>query len=188
MSYRQISALAMMLLIGGATASAQTSILQPSTTATRTARVAPLASSSFAPASFGGTFNGSPLTIALAWVSLANSVDPVVMGQFKDSGILVQTQGIASGNYSVEFTIPWANAPATLSVVRGTTEIAQCAIQQQLSYAAGSPIQRCDSGPIAVSDGNVNVSIQIKDPKPTCPTCRSSQQLSVSRVTVNLWR
>ena len=187
MSYRQTPALVAMLLIGGATASAQTSILQPSTTTTRT-RVAPLASSSFAPGSFGGTFNGSPLTIALAWVSLTNSADPVVMGQFKDSGILVQTQGIASGNYSVEFTIPWANAAATLSVVRGTTEIAQCAVQQQLSYAAGSPVQRCDSGPIAVSDGNVNVLIQIKDPNPTCPNCRSSQQLSVSRVTVNLWR
>jgi hypothetical protein len=178
-----------MLVIGGATASAQTAILQPSTTITRTARLAPLATSSFAPTSFGGTFNGSPVTIALGWVSLTGPADPVLMGQYKDSGIRLETpQGIANGNYSVEFAIPWANAPATLSLVRGTTEIAQCAVQQQLSYAAGSLVQRCDSGPIPVSDGNLNLTIQIKDPNPTCPTCRSAQQLSVSRITINLWR
>jgi hypothetical protein len=179
-----------MLVVGGASASAQTAILQPTTTITRTAKLAPLASASFAPASFGGTFNGSPLTIGLAWVSVTSGPgQPVYLGQNKDSGILVQTpQGIANGNYSVELLVPWANQAATLSFVRGNTEIAQCPIQQQSSYAAGSLIQRCDSGLIAVSDGSLNVTIQIKNPNPTCSVCISSQQLSVSQVTINLWR
>ena len=187
---RHLSALVTMLVIGAGSASAQTAILRdPATTTLKTARPVLVATSSFAPGSFGGTFNGSPVMIGLAWVSLSNSTDPVVLGQYKESGVLVQTpQGIANGIYSVEFTIPWANAAATVSVMRGTTEIAQCPIQQQLSYAAGSLIQRCDSGPVSVSDGNLNLLIQIKDPNPSCLTCRSAQQLSVSKVTINLWR
>lgn len=188
MLYRQFSALVTMLVIGGATASAQT-ILQPGpkTELTRV-RLTPLATASFAPASFGGTFSGSYVTIGLAWVSLNSPTEPVLLGQHKDSGILVQTpQGIANGNYSVDFTIPWSNQPATLGLVRGNTEIAQCAIQQQLSYASGSPIQRCSSGTISVTDGSLNLVLQIKNPNPSCQTCISSQQLSVSQITINRW-
>lgn len=191
MSYRHFSALVTMLVIGGASASAQTTLQLPTRTdVTRIARVAPLASASFAPASFGGTFNGSFVTIGLAWVSVTSgAAQPVYLGQNKDSGILVQTpQGIANGNYSVGFTIPWANQPATLAFLRGNTEVAQCAIQEQLSYAPGSPVQQCDSGPISVSDGNLNLTLQIKHPNPSCQTCISSQQVSVSQVTINLWR
>lgn len=189
MSYRHVSALVTMLVIGGASASAQTAILQPAprTELTRV-RVMPLATASFAPASFGGTFNGSVLTIGLGWVSSTSPAAPVYMGQYKDSGILVETpQGIANGNYSVEFMIPWANQPATMSLVRGTTEVAQCPIQQQLSYAPGSLVQRCDSGLISVSDGKLNLTLQIKNPNPSCQTCISSQQVSVSQVTINRW-
>ena len=190
MSYRHFSALATMFVIGGASASAQ--ILQPAPRGELSRlRVAPLATATFTAASLGGTFSGSPVSISLAWVSLSHPADRVLLGQYKDSGIQVQfPQGVANGNYSVEFMVPWSNQPATLGLVRGTgtNEIAQCAIQQQLSYAAGSPVQRCDSGLISVTDGNLTLLLQIKNPNPSCQTCISSQQLSVSNITINRWQ
>jgi len=110
---------------------------------------------------------------------------------WKESGIFLGTpQGIANGNYSVVLTVPWANAPATVLFLRGSSVVGQCSIQQQSSYAAGAPVQRCESGPIAVTDGNLNLMVEIQRPATcdTSPQCISGQQLNVSQVTWNLWR
>lgn len=187
MLYRHFSALATMLVIGGGTASAQILQTAPRTELTRV-RLTPLATASFAPLSFGGTFSGSYVNIALFWVIASSANAPVTLGQYKDSGIGIETpQGIANGNYSVEFMVPWSNQAATLSISRNNTEIAQCAIQQQLSYAPGSLVQRCDSGLISVSDGRLSLILQIKNPNPSCQTCISSQQLNVSEIKMNRW-
>jgi hypothetical protein len=192
MLYRHFSAIVAMVVIGGASASAQKATIEPTRdqTALRTALLAPLASSNLAMNSFGGTFNGSPVTMGLSWVSLTGPAEPVLMGLMTGSTIVLGTpQGIANGNYSVVVTIPWSNQAATLSFVRaGNIEVAQCSIQMQTSYAAGAPVQRCDSGTFAVSDGKLNLAIQIKNPNPSCATCVWQHQLTVSQVTLNLWR
>jgi len=193
MSYRHFSAIAAMLVISGVSASAQKTAIatSPTQTALRSSLLTPLATSTFAPTSFGGTFNGSPITIGLSWVTLNSLTDPVLLGLGTGSSLALGTpQGIPNGNYSVVLTIPWSNEAATVQFTgRGGAEVATCAVQQQLSYAAGAPIQRCDTGVIPVTDGNLGLIIRIKNPNPTCQTCVAwPQQMTVSQITLNLWR
>lgn len=187
--YLRFSAVVAMLLIGAASASAQKIAISTATNQTlRSSLLTPLATASFAPLSFGGTFNGSPVTMTLGSVSLSDLVSPITLGM--GSVIAFGTpQGIGNGNYSMVITVPWANMAMSLQLVRGATEVASCTIQQQLSYAAGAPVQQCDTGPFTVGEGNLNLTLRIKNPNPTCQTCVAfPQQVNVSQVTLNLWR
>lgn len=192
MSYRHFSAIVTMLVISGASAAAQKTAISTATNQSllRSSLLTPLATASFAPLSFGGTFNGSLVSIGLSWVSVNYPNDPALMGLMTGSTIGIGTpQGIANGNYSVVISVPWSNAAQTLELLgTGGAPVASCNLQQQLSYAAGAPVQQCDSGPLAVTNGKLEMVVRIKNPNPGCPNCTWPNQLTVSQITLNLWK
>lgn len=190
-TYRRFSALAAICVVSAASASAQKTAISTTTTQTlRSSFLTPLATANFAPLSFGGTFNGSLVSIGLSWVTVNYPNDPALMGLMTGSNIGIGSpQGIANGNYSVVLSVPWSNAAQSLEFLgTGGAPVATCNLQQQLSYAAGAPVQQCDTGQFAITNGKLEMVVRIKNPNPGCPNCTWPNQLSVSQITLNLWR
>ena len=138
----------------------------------------PVATVSFTPYAAFGVLGNTPINLGLVAVDFGPNarLDGTVMFKpfQKSVAYLNGPLALPNGNYSVQLLFSRVNAPAVVTIARGTsTVLASCSLVTSFNTT-----QACNSAVFSVADGKLDLTLGFP----------SGDEVSLAKVTVNQWK
>jgi hypothetical protein len=138
----------------------------------------PIATVSFAPYTAFGVLGNAPINLGLVAVDFGPNarLDGTVMFKpfQKSAAYLNAPIALPNGNYSVQLAFSRVNAPAVVTITRGTsTVLTSCSLVTSFNTT-----QACSSGVFSIADGKLDLALGF-------PT---GSEVSLAKITVNQWK
>lgn len=162
------------LAVAGEVATAQT--LSPTVKVSSASTL--VATTSFAAYTAFASLGSTPINLSLIAVNFGPNarLDGTVMFKPIQRSVAYLTAPVAlpNGNYSVQLAFSRVNAPAVVTITRGSsTVLVSCSLVTSFSTT-----QMCNSGIFSVADGKLDLTLGVP----------SGDEVSLAKVTVSQWK